>query len=308
MKIVLRIVKIIVLVLIALTILGGSGGYWFVTKSLPLINGEIRVPGLKSKVEVVRDPLGVPHIYAANADDLFFAQGYVQTQDRLWQMELFRHIGQGRTAELSGKSGISTDKFLRTIGIKRAAQADADTLNDEEKRVLTAFSADVNAFIGSHRDNLPLEYALVGITPEPWTPVDSILWAKMMAYDLGGNRTAELIRARLRDKLGVEKAKQAFPDYPSQGPFIIPPEAKDYKSQLQSPNSPIPESVSVPIGNPNFSAIAEFDTRLIMGDGLGSNMCQYPRNAHITLQASPSRQLQASSLGIMIESPGALRT
>lgn len=271
MNSVLRVIKILMVVLISIIVLTGAGGYWFVTKSFPQINGEIRVPGLKSNVEVIRDPLGVPHIYAANSDDLFFAQGYVQAQDRLWQMELFRHIGQGRTAELSGKSGIPTDKFLRTIGISRAAQADADTLNDEEKRVLVAFSSGVNAFITSHRDNLPMEYSLVGITPEPWTPVDSILWAKMMAYDLGGNRTMELVRARLREKLGSDKANELLPQYPAQGPFIIPPEAKDYRSNSTSPSrldGPMP---LVAFGAPDFDAIAHVDTRLTLGDGIGSN-------------------------------------
>jgi len=277
MKIFKRVLKIVAMVLIAIIVLGGAGGYWFVTKSLPQINGEIRVPGLKSKVEVVRDPLGVPHIYAANADDLFFAQGYVQAQDRLWQMELFRHIGEGRTAELSGKSGVNDDKFLRTIGIARAARADADSLNEEEKRVLNAFAAGVNAFIASHRDNpygtfsLPVEYALVGIAPEPWTPMHSILWAKMMAYDLGGNRTAELVRARLRETLGADKAKEIWPNYPSQGPFIIPPEAKAYNFQNPNPKNQNDEMPLIAIGAPNFEAIAQHDSKMTLGDGIGSN-------------------------------------
>lgn len=278
MQILSRILKIIAIVILVLVVLGGAGGYWFVTKSHPQINGTIRVAGLKSQVEIVRDPLGVPHIYASNADDLFFAQGYVQAQDRLWQMELFRHVGAGRTAELSGRSGVSDDKFLRTLGIPRAARMYWENANDEEKRIANAFAAGVNAFIESHRDNLPIEYALIGISPEPWQPVDSAAWAKIMALDLGGNRTQELVRARLREILGSDKATELMPAYPTQGPFIISPEARDYKavSPNQSTFAPnaslgVTESPVVSLGKPNFDAIARVDSRMTLGDGIGSN-------------------------------------
>jgi penicillin amidase len=269
MPILKRVLKILMIILLAIILLGGAGGYWFVAKSHPQISGTLRVSGLKSQVEIVRDPLGVPHIYASNADDLFFTQGYVQAQDRLWQMELFRHVGAGRTAELSGRSGTSDDKFLRTLGIPRAARAYWENANEEEKRVLNAFAAGVNAFIDSHRDNLPIEYALIGITPEPWQPVDSAAWAKIMALDLGGNRTQELVRARLREKLGSDRANELMPGYPAQGPFIIPPEAKEYKAE--SPNHLVTESPVISLGNPNFEAIAAIDSRMTLGDGIGSN-------------------------------------
>lgn len=264
-----RALKIFVLVILALIVFGSVGGYWFVTKSHPQIDGTLRIAGLKAQVEIVRDPLGVPNIYASNADDLFFAQGYVQAQDRLWQMELFRHVGAGRTAELSGRSGVGDDKFLRTIGIPRAARASWENANEEEKRVLGAFAAGVNAFIQTHRDNLPIEYALIGISPEPWQPVDSVAWAKIMALDLGGNRTQELVRARLREKLGADKANEILPGYPMQGPFIIPPEAKEYKAE--SPNHLASQSLIIALGNPNFEAIANVDSRMSQGDSIGSN-------------------------------------
>ncbi len=269
MQLLERISKIFAITLLAIILLGAVGGYWFVTKSHPQIDGTIRVAGLKAQVEILRDPLGVPHIYARSADDLFFAQGYVQAQDRLWQMELFRHVGAGRTAELSGRSGLSDDKFLRTIGIPRAARASWENASEEEKRVLGAFATGVNAFIQSHRDNLPIEYALIGISPEPWQPVDSLAWAKIMALDLGGNRTQELVRARLREKLGAEKAKEIMPGYPEQGPFIISPDVKEYGAEL--PSHPITESPIIALGNPNFEAIANADSRMTLGDGIGSN-------------------------------------
>lgn len=270
MRLLKRILAIVLIVLVVLVIVGAGGGYWFITKSHPQINGTLHVAGLKAKVEIVRDPLGVPHIYADNVDDLFFAQGYVQAQDRLWQMELFRRIGHGRTAELSGSSSaVDDDKFLRTIGLSRAARADWENASEEEKRVFTAFAAGVNAFVDSHRGNLPLEFTLIGIAPESWQPVDSVAWAKVMALNLGGNRSAELLRSRLLDKFGPDKLKDLVPPYPADGPFVIPPEAKEYKAH--PPTHPLTHSPALSIGDPDFAAIAAIDARLGIGADIGSN-------------------------------------
>jgi penicillin amidase len=268
MKLLKRILVIVLVVVVVLVLVGGGAGYWFVTKSHPQIDGTLQVKGLKSKVEIVRDSMGVPHIYAGNADDLFFAQGYVQAQDRLWQMQLYRLIGHGRTAELSGSaSSVNDDKFLRTLGLARAARADVETASEEETRVIAAFAAGVNAFIDSHRDNLPLEFTLVGIKPEPWQPVDSQVWAKMMAFDLGGNRSQELLRSRLIEKFGAEKAKELMPPYPAQGPFVIPPEAKEYKARMTNDQLQITNSIGVP----DFAAINARDVRLGIVESIGSN-------------------------------------
>ena len=113
-----------------------GGAFWFLTKGYPLSSGTLQLKGLRGPVRVIRDQMGVPSIYATNTDDLFFAQGYVHAQDRLWQMELFRHIGHGRTAELQGKSGLENDKFLRTIGLARAARADWQVIDEEGRRIL----------------------------------------------------------------------------------------------------------------------------------------------------------------------------
>ncbi|MCX7841095.1 MAG: penicillin acylase family protein, partial [Anaerolineae bacterium] len=119
-----RVFIIILIVIIAIIVVGCAGGYWFVTKSHPQINGTLRVPGLKAQVEIVRDAMGVPHIYAHNADDLFFAQGYVHAQDRLWQMDYNRRIGHATLSDVLGSAAIEYDRFLRTIGLARAARAD----------------------------------------------------------------------------------------------------------------------------------------------------------------------------------------
>ena len=104
-------------------------------RPLPRVEGTVRISGLAEPVEVLRDRGGVPHIYAANLPDLFFAQGYVQAQDRLWQMELNRRLSRGRLSEIFGKATVDTDRFVRTIGIDRAADKDLSCLGDESRNL-----------------------------------------------------------------------------------------------------------------------------------------------------------------------------
>jgi len=270
MKVFKRVLLIVLIALVVLLVVGCVGGYWFVTRSHPQIDGTVRVAGLKSKVEVVRDPMGIPHIYADNVDDLFFAQGYVQAQDRLWQMEYNRRIGHGRLSDMFGAATIKQDRFLRTMGLDRAARADVAAMSAEAKHLLQAYANGVNAFIESHRDNLPLEFTILGITPAPWEPVDTVVWGKVMAYNLGGNYEDELLRASLIEKIGEANTKELMPPYPATGPFTIPPEAKQYGIGALPPE--IPNSQFVSIGMPDLRAIAAINASLGLRDeGVGSN-------------------------------------
>lgn len=204
-------------------------GYLLLRRSFPTINGTIKVDGLKAPVEVYRDRWGVPHIYAQNIEDLFFAQGYATAQDRLWQMEFNRRIGSGTLSEVLGEAALENDRFIRTIGWRRVAEEEAANLDEETHTVLEAYAAGVNAFIESHQGNLPPEFTILGFVPAPWTPVDSIAWGKVMAWDLGENWEAELLWASLIEKLGEEKANQLAPPYPADAPLIIPSEALGYQ-------------------------------------------------------------------------------
>ncbi len=270
MKLFKRIALIVLIALVVLLVVGCVGGYWFVTKSHPQIDGTAHIAGLKSKVEVVRDPMGIPHIYADNVDDLFFAQGYVQAQDRLWQMEYNRRIGHGTLSDMFGAATIKQDRFLRMMGLDRAARADVAAMSAETERPLQAYANGVNAFIESHRDNLPLEFTILGITPAPWGPVDTAAWGKVMAYNLGGNYEDELLRVSLIEKLGEAKTKELIPPYPATGPFTIPPEAKQYGIGALPPE--IPNSQFVSIGTPDLRAIAAINASLGLRDeGVGSN-------------------------------------
>ena len=134
--------------------------------SLSQIDGKLVIPGLRDTVEVIRDRWGVPHIYAKNTDDLFFAQGYVQAQDRLWQMELWRRYNGGRLAEIVGPQAVEHDRLLRLIQYQGPwDDTEFTSYHPQARQIFTAFANGVNAYIEGHRDNLPVEFKLTGITP-----------------------------------------------------------------------------------------------------------------------------------------------
>lgn len=191
-------------------------------RPLPQVSGTLKAKGLRAAVEVIRDRWGVPHIYAQNNDDLFFAQGYVHAQDRLWKMELNRRLAHGRLAEVFGAIAFETDHLLRAVGLSRAARADVARADSETMRMLEAYAQGVNAFVEANANRLPLEFTLLGLKPEPWRPVDSIAWGKMMAWSLSSNWAEEILNAALVGKLGPERAAKLRGDYPSGNPIILP--------------------------------------------------------------------------------------
>jgi penicillin amidase len=264
MRTVGRILTILVVIVVVLGLVAGGGFFYISRKPFPQISGTLRAAGLQGNVTVIRDKWGVPHIYADSPHDLFLAQGYITSQDRLWQMEFWRRIGAGRLSEVLGKSALSNDLFIRAIGWRRASEADYKLLEPDERDVLQWYADGVNAFVSTHRDNLPLEFTILGLTGakfalELWTPVDTITWGKVMAWDLGSNWDAELLRSRLLAKYGDERGAQIinalWPAYPSNHPIIVP--------------------TGVAWQNLGESAITEAaDLRALMqtgNDGIGSN-------------------------------------
>jgi penicillin amidase len=228
MRRLVRVLTIIGVVLLAVALILAGVGTWFVRRPWPQVKGEIAVPGLSAPVDVIRDEWGVPHIYAQNDHDLFFAQGYVHAQDRLWQMEFNRRIGSGTLSAALGEATLNQDRFLRTLGLRRAAEKDWALMDDDMRAFLQAYADGVNAFIDSHRDRLPLEFTILGVDPETWTPVDTLAWGKVMSYELCANYDNELLRARLVAELGEAAAQQILPPYPDAGPVIIPPGVRSY--------------------------------------------------------------------------------
>jgi penicillin amidase len=197
-----RILIIVLGILLVLVIAIGTLGVISVRRPFPTTDGQINLPGLDAKVEVFRDSFGVPHIYAKTSHDLFMAQGFIHSQDRFWQMEFFRRIGSGRLAELMGPGALAEDIFIRTVGWHRTARQEIQNLQPDERAILEAYAEGVNTYLELNRGREALEFSILRLTgldyePEPWTILNSITWAKFMAWDLGGNMDTELTRAHI---------------------------------------------------------------------------------------------------------------
>lgn len=216
--------RLIVIVLV-LALVGGVayGAYWGVSTvraAYPQTKGSIELEGLDGPVDVRRDAYGIPQIYADSDADLFMAQGYVQAQDRFWEMDVRRHMTAGKLSEMFGKSQVGTDSFLRTLGWHRVAQKEYDTkLSPSTKKYLKAYADGVNSYLkGKDGEDLSVEYAALGFTndykPGKWTPVDSVAWLKAMAWDLRGNMQDEIDRSLMTSRLGPAQIDELYPDYP----------------------------------------------------------------------------------------------
>src|SRR5262245_53557390 len=179
---------------------------------LAQLEGGIKVPGLKEPVEVLRDRWGVPHVYAKNADDLFFAQGFVAAQDRLFQIDLWRRVGVGETAELAGKEGLEADRFARLLKYRGDADAEWISYSPDARQIATAFTRGINAYIDHVGDRLPIEFQLLGVRPKKWQPEDCL--GRMSGIIMTRNFTSEVSRAELVAAVGIESARRVAPTDP----------------------------------------------------------------------------------------------
>lgn len=208
---------------LAVVALAAAGGFLWLRTSLPRYDGTVRLPGLQSPVDVLRDARAVPHIFARSIEDASFALGFVHAQDRLWQMEFQRRFGTGRLAEVLGPRLIESDRFMRTLGLDRAAAKSLAFLDEPSKKALTAYAAGVNAYLSTRRGALPPEFVLLRAPPpEPWTPADSLVLLKLIAWDLAGNWRDELLRAQLAGRLTEGQIAALWPPYPDDGPVVLP--------------------------------------------------------------------------------------
>ncbi len=218
-----KILKWVISVIVILVLLTGASGYLYLRNSLPQTSGTVSVAGLKAPVEIIRDTNDVPHIYAKDKLDAYFGLGYVHAQDRLWEMEIWRRITQGRFSEIFGEEAVGGDRYLRALGLLRAGKSAWEHLSPDTKDMVNAYTAGVNAYLNSHSGSqLPTEFTIFSIVPELWTSVDSVAWSKIFALDLSSNSGMEIFRQDLIEKLGAERAKQLLPSYLKTGPVIAP--------------------------------------------------------------------------------------
>jgi penicillin G amidase len=199
-----------------------TAGWFYLRSSLPQYNGTITVTGLQHAVVIKRDQDGIPHLLVHDQKDAAFAMGYSHAQDRLWQMEMNRRIGQGRLSEILGKDALETDKFMRILGFYRQAEKTFSKLDSGTRDLLQAYADGFNSFLATRRGALPPEFLLLGVKPAPWKPADSLLWLKLMSLDLGYQWRTELARLTLSTQLSTQKLNQLLPPYPGESAIDLP--------------------------------------------------------------------------------------
>jgi penicillin amidase len=250
----------VVMLTVALLALGAWLVVYDVThRSLPDHDGVVELAGLQSPVEILRDKHGVPHIFASSMHDLFFAQGYVQAQDRWWQMEFWRHTASGTLCELVGRSdaAVRADIFIRTLGWRHVAEAEAAAMDETTKEWLEAFCNGVNAYVaGRPPSELALEYRVLGLTGidfdiEPWTAVDTLVFAKLMAWDMGLEESKDVLRGALYERIGPEMTDA----------WLTPPWPYDQRSTIVQPEdlpAPLSESTDVSRLSPSSTGVLAY--------------------------------------------------
>jgi len=254
--------KIVLITLLAVIVLLFGGGFVYYLSILnspqPQVDGNLQLKGLKAGVEVIRDDNGIPHIYAKNMHDLFFAQGYAQAQDRWWQMEFFRKTCGGRIEELTGKKAslVNTDIYLRSLCLYEVCKKEYDLYTPDQRAPLDAFAEGVNAYIaGRSPGQLSVNYSILGLTGvkfkvEPWTALDTLAFAKLMAWDLGLSRDLEITRTKLYSLLGAETAeKWLVPAWPiGQKPTtLLDEDIQTLEKSAQPVTSPVGATSSQPL-------------------------------------------------------------
>jgi penicillin amidase len=195
-------------------------------KSSYQVSGNVKINGISDSVAIYRDGYGVPHIVAQDESDLYFALGYTHAQERLWQMDLYRRIAEGRMSEIFGKDALEYDKLFRTIGIDKLSIMFYQSLSEKTKLILQNYCAGVNEFISAHNKNLPLEFDVLNYKPEYWKPEHSIMLIRLMGWELNLSWYTDFMFGEIVKKFGLEKAKDFFPNYPEDASFIIKSEKK----------------------------------------------------------------------------------
>jgi penicillin amidase len=190
-------------------------------RRLPQIEGQIYAAGLLNKVTVHRDRWGIPRIEARNRSDLFFSQGFIHAQDRLWQMEVNRRAAKGELSELLGSMALETDRLTRTLGFRQIASQTWDNTSQKVRADVAAYTSGVNAYI-ENQYPLPIEFSLLRHKPSPWDVLDSASFARLMLWTLSHGWAGELTRARVQAKVGPEIAAELEPNYPVENPLTLP--------------------------------------------------------------------------------------
>jgi len=191
----------------------------------PSYSGTETVAGLSAPVEVRTDEHGIPHIFAQNEDDLFFAQGYITARERMFQMDMTRLAGRGELSTVLGDMMLDTDKFFRTVGFYRAAEAEYENMDPGARKIVDDYTRGVNTYIGNARF-LPSEYTILGFKPQAWKPQDTMVCGILMAYSLNRSKDTELILNQIGAAAGSEVLNSIIPVVPADAPTVSPRDGK----------------------------------------------------------------------------------
>ena len=285
--------------------------YWYVRTPQADLDGRVALAGLQAPVEIVRDSRGIPHITAQNIHDLYVAQGFAMAQDRLWEMDLMRRLGEGRLAQVFGPAALGADRANRALGLGRTAAAEAKRLLPQEAALLEAFATGVNDFIARRGRELPLEFWLLRYRPEPWQPRDSLALAAYMYQVLASGYKDKLMRETFVARLGPELATQLFPEH---SPWDVVPG--------QAPPPPAPPGLGFGFrrgrGRGNASLpVFPADLQQVAGLGMGNDRLRGGSNdwvlsgahsfdGHPILANDPHLQFQVPGLwwAVQLTAPG----
>ncbi len=208
--------------------------YFYLKGPLAIHEGELSMAQLSAPVTVYTDEYGVPHVYAENEEDLFFAAGYLQASERLYKMDVIARAVEGRLSEAFGPDLLEDDKYLRVWGFHRIAKNVIKTISPETRAILERGLEGINYYIDEHADNLPVEFKIAGHTPIHWKLEHVIGYARLMGHDLCLAWMPEVIFGGVLDKLGDEKARELYPVYPDTKPYIVPKTPTNFSSVAES--------------------------------------------------------------------------
>ena len=208
------------MILLVLVSVVAATGWWWTRRVVPSLDGRTPVSGLHARVEVRFDQFAIPHISALSDEDAWLAVGLLQARDRLWQMELYRRAASGRLSEVLGESTIGVDRRFLTLGLREAAEIEWGRASPAVRSAFESYARGVNAAMSVPHSRLPIELQLLGVRPEPWTPIDSLAIGKLFAWRLGENHSAELLRYELAQALGP-RAQELLPGPPEWAPTIL---------------------------------------------------------------------------------------
>ncbi len=212
-------------ILLAIVLLGLGGLYLWLRTSLPKVDGKLDVAGLHGPVTITRDGHGIPRVAASDAHDAIFALGFLHGQDRIFQMDMLRRYGAGKLAEIGGKGQLDSDRFMRTLGLARAAEQQLEHLSRPVREVLQAYADGVNAAIANSSDaQRPYYYVIPG--PRQWQPADTLIVRNVMALFLSQNYRNELLHGQLAERLTPAQLRELYPDHP--------PDSVDYAADRQA--------------------------------------------------------------------------